>query len=527
MRRPGDAAVLVYATPSQQALNQVPIASSRVRVRVRTGCFTCKTRRVKCDETKPHCLRCSQTGRKCDGYPRDQHPSLLTTSFYSLPFRIPGSQNDRQIFHYYNIYAARDLCGFSTGSSSFWRQLVFELAFQLPVVRDVLIALASIHREYATLDPTSSTPKGPSSNTLAQYNKALRRFRVYLSQNADPEKEAVVVCCILFHCFESVRGEYEWAVKHLDTGIGLLESWYPGTLSSTELLNRTSNVETNIDTLRATLIRLDMQLSVFNDHRMPTFALVSKEVASGQSDCTPSHFQSPVEAQETLETLQNWLLRFLIGHTQYKSLPPRAMPYSVSLELDALQIQFARWDTAFQELTQSARSKATEPRAVGLMKTMSFMRLSYSICVAMLSFSYPQPAEEPALDMQLRTLLSEIELFLFFQSSSNDDANNLLPRSVSCDIGVVMPLFLLAVKCRDAPLRHRALNTLSKLSRQEGLMNAKTMLGIVVNAMKLEFAGSRFPTERDTPAVEEWAASIIDTAGGYHALAVLLGVERE
>ncbi|KAI5949897.1 hypothetical protein KGF54_005375 [Candida jiufengensis] len=34
--------------------------------RVRTGCWTCKKR--KCDETKPVCNNCKNTGRKCEGY---------------------------------------------------------------------------------------------------------------------------------------------------------------------------------------------------------------------------------------------------------------------------------------------------------------------------------------------------------------------------------------------------------------------------------------------------------------------------
>ncbi|CUA71766.1 Sterol regulatory element-binding protein ECM22 [Rhizoctonia solani] len=34
-----------------------------------TGCFTCKRRKKKCDEHKPHCLRCVNGGFKCEGYP--------------------------------------------------------------------------------------------------------------------------------------------------------------------------------------------------------------------------------------------------------------------------------------------------------------------------------------------------------------------------------------------------------------------------------------------------------------------------
>ena len=36
--------------------------------KVKTGCLTCKIRKKKCDEAKPFCQRCVDTGRKCDGY---------------------------------------------------------------------------------------------------------------------------------------------------------------------------------------------------------------------------------------------------------------------------------------------------------------------------------------------------------------------------------------------------------------------------------------------------------------------------
>ncbi|KAL4918597.1 hypothetical protein BDW62DRAFT_63762 [Aspergillus aurantiobrunneus] len=36
-----------------------------------TGCQTCRSRRIKCDETRPHCSACVRSGRECPGYP---HP---------------------------------------------------------------------------------------------------------------------------------------------------------------------------------------------------------------------------------------------------------------------------------------------------------------------------------------------------------------------------------------------------------------------------------------------------------------------
>lgn len=40
--------------------------SVHVQKRVRSGCLTCRTRKVKCDETKPRCSNCARRGLACD-----------------------------------------------------------------------------------------------------------------------------------------------------------------------------------------------------------------------------------------------------------------------------------------------------------------------------------------------------------------------------------------------------------------------------------------------------------------------------
>ncbi|EPE34970.1 Zn2/Cys6 DNA-binding protein [Glarea lozoyensis ATCC 20868] len=48
---------------------EVKVRKTRAsKPKVKTGCQTCKIRRVKCDETKPACLRCVKFGHQCDGY---------------------------------------------------------------------------------------------------------------------------------------------------------------------------------------------------------------------------------------------------------------------------------------------------------------------------------------------------------------------------------------------------------------------------------------------------------------------------
>ncbi|KAJ6113998.1 hypothetical protein N7523_007315 [Penicillium sp. IBT 18751x] len=40
----------------------------KLRTKTFTGCWTCRTRRVKCDDERPHCHRCQRSGWQCQGY---------------------------------------------------------------------------------------------------------------------------------------------------------------------------------------------------------------------------------------------------------------------------------------------------------------------------------------------------------------------------------------------------------------------------------------------------------------------------
>ncbi|KAI1171414.1 hypothetical protein F4777DRAFT_565501 [Nemania sp. FL0916] len=45
-----------------------PVKRRAAHAKTRTGCLTCKKRRVKCDEAKPHCARCVKAEVRCAGY---------------------------------------------------------------------------------------------------------------------------------------------------------------------------------------------------------------------------------------------------------------------------------------------------------------------------------------------------------------------------------------------------------------------------------------------------------------------------
>ncbi|KAK7203329.1 fungal-specific transcription factor domain-containing protein [Myxozyma melibiosi] len=59
---------VVAAGPQEQDGLKPGQARDVARKRTRTGCLTCRRRRVKCDEAQPKCARCVKANRVCEGY---------------------------------------------------------------------------------------------------------------------------------------------------------------------------------------------------------------------------------------------------------------------------------------------------------------------------------------------------------------------------------------------------------------------------------------------------------------------------
>jgi Fungal Zn(2)-Cys(6) binuclear cluster domain len=65
------------ATEKSQPAQASDKLKRRPNKKTKTGCKTCRIRRVKCDEGKPNCRRCEIFGVECDGYmePKSRAPA--------------------------------------------------------------------------------------------------------------------------------------------------------------------------------------------------------------------------------------------------------------------------------------------------------------------------------------------------------------------------------------------------------------------------------------------------------------------
>lgn len=77
-------------------------ANAKARKRTKTGCLTCRKRRIKCGEERPTCANCIKSKRQCEGYNQrvvfkppigdwPNHPGVVTNLQYHNSM-LPGSR---------------------------------------------------------------------------------------------------------------------------------------------------------------------------------------------------------------------------------------------------------------------------------------------------------------------------------------------------------------------------------------------------------------------------------------------------
>jgi hypothetical protein len=257
-----------------------PNVPKRVRVsrpKVRTGCRTCKIRRVKCDEAHPSCDRCLKAKLACDGYdsnvaplatatlkegPREKRGSrhVSTTStgkHFALvpkppcPLSILGSipttrrfgAHEIPYFDFFRHGLVNELSGYSC--FDFWPRVVLSEAIDTDCVRDAVLAIAALSRGISS-SPQVKRVAGPMGRpsalfpwtanrifneghrvALKYYVQALSKFRKQVLAGAEMHSpRAFFIMTMLFITFELLQGNMEAVDQLLTNSIQLLKGYF-------------------------------------------------------------------------------------------------------------------------------------------------------------------------------------------------------------------------------------------------------------------------------------------------------------
>ncbi|KAH8783640.1 hypothetical protein BGZ57DRAFT_735625, partial [Hyaloscypha finlandica] len=130
--------------------------------KVRTGCLTCKIRRVKCDEGKPACKRCIRFRTTCDGYLQPRQETRITEGKRKVQRPIEPKQlgilalcrslsskhfSDDGEYYYFQLFChqtAPQLSSCTQTESQLWSQIVLQASETESCIRHAIIAIGAL-----------------------------------------------------------------------------------------------------------------------------------------------------------------------------------------------------------------------------------------------------------------------------------------------------------------------------------------------------------------------------------------------
>ena len=154
--------------------------------RAKTGCFSCRKRRVKCDEAKPECQRCKSANVHCEGYPAKKvlcvnGPERMLkrrlSSYSEGPLDIGNDallNAGNVALPFYHQFITQTVYAISGGTrQQFWREDVARMAWSTDYVYHAMISLAAMHK--SSTDASGGRPPAALRTfALQNYQQAIK-----------------------------------------------------------------------------------------------------------------------------------------------------------------------------------------------------------------------------------------------------------------------------------------------------------------------------------------------------------------
>ncbi|KAL1875075.1 hypothetical protein Plec18167_005743 [Paecilomyces lecythidis] len=445
--------------------------------KVRTGCKTCKIRRIKCDEQQPACVKCRSTGRQCDGYdentgrasiiqPQDgRHLRGLSPLGNLYLTRAPPQHWDSNALQFFQIRTIANLSGYFR--SELWERYVLQLSVLEPSIFHATVALGNLHRWYVYGRPPP--PPNPDPSVFHHYNKAIH----HLLRPTNPlAKSVVLVACYVLSSVEALYGDYNTSFQHVSSGIrllressGIIQRNYLARAATPQRSHPDDEIE---EILLMSFSRLDLQASSF--HPAWTISMTEPDLIS--------RIRLEVSIS-SLEDARGRLTALLLQVMDYKRGREKDANHQAAdsdLSRNRIGQSLSRWWDAMETWCLQKHNSLQPKEKNGIM----CLRILYLTGYILLTV--PRGAEEILYD-NLRDEFSKIVEYASVLAPAQGDDSEL---SCSHELGILPGLYLTGTKCRDPILRRRALVLLTSCRRREGVWDSESAAKVVSRIISIE-----------------------------------------
>ncbi|KAH7305531.1 hypothetical protein B0I35DRAFT_464788, partial [Stachybotrys elegans] len=471
------------------------------RQRMNGVLYFLRRRHVKCDESKPYCQKCIKYAGSCEGYNSKPRAKRLSKSrdateppkpaLERAPLVFPKKINECVFASQAEQEYFRAWCrGEGLGGGLFLQTLlttsIAQLGFEEPPVRHAIIALGCM--KFALAGNFSSAALTNAKTDSLHYMNALRHYckSLKLLQQSTPGKRSLwnaMVCCILFIAFEAICNNKTSVIKHIRCGLAMARQYITaaekpaGELALTSLTSHSMEHE-----IIHMFHRLDCHakaMDIFQPCEVGSAAFYTDAMAEQMCQAMPSTFKNADEAHRWLGVMRFLMNSLGIHQAQHPDNTPADNgafldESSLFTTQDRCLARLLLWSRSFQPLFDNIRTfNYTNPK--------EYLRLLYLRIEYLWTYCYVSTAKfriRGAVYLctaHFEELVHLIEKVLAFISLTDPygEGTSSCGEAFAIEEGLVLALFIAAVKCRDHDIQRRAVDLLGKYQTRNGLFDSR------------------------------------------------------
>lgn len=431
---------------------------------------------MKCDETKPSCRRCIAYGQQCEGYqiPKTWLFQPSTNRPHSLVEPLPlvrsvGGTNrhpsEARALQYFNEKTAPLLSTFNSVAFELWNFVIPQIGNSEEPLRHLMIAAASRH-EALHNSPQELPLPAPCSLATVHHAKAIRMLASSIHQVSP---EVMLMCCLLFISCENLQASPSKSLPHLQAGLKILREWESGVIPA----QRSSLFATEIVRrfIEPTFARLEAAAIFSGQVSAPPLEEAYDLVWSEPR--LPDAFLDPFVMRESFHDLCQWVY---CQSKQHKSFWASESP-----ALGDVKALFSRWHRL---AWQYVRKDKSNKQIMDPDEVLAFDAHYQMVWLLLNCASSPQEMIYDQFVPKMRDVLRTC--YILDARTAKTAGSHMLSQSP----GLLPPVFVIALACREPDVRKGAIRLLQRMhANRHGLEDECSAGRLAETVMELEEMG--------------------------------------
>lgn len=442
-----------------------------------------RLRRIKCDEAKPQCARCTVSGRQCEGYtyewyeqplqpssPPSQSSIVRQPNHWATQLSAESASDEKHAFYIFRTQTLSLISG--AMNRDFWTVDILQASQMYPAMWHAVLSLAGMYTSVQLSSTTGQTDVARKCDRFAlrHCNISIQHLlRLSTFHELDlADKEVILMSSVLLMGLCSLRGDPKQAISIARHGLQLFHEW-----NYLQHAEGSANSVLSLTSVVAQLQQAQTQYFWLGGRRPPWL-----ELRKFTSPPPKASFASPTDAFLELQPLISGVIEIMREDRVYLA-PVFSPPTAPADPFMHYRKAVAGWKVKFENMLSSRlTSEEADSEPIWMLQIWLCcidMALDYNFGEFELDFDKYSTTYEYMMDLAGRIMESQKQTY-------PDAASTFF----SLGLTLCEPLYIVSTLCRDPVRRRKAVSMLRGLSRTEGMWQSEVLASAAEAKMHIE-----------------------------------------